>query len=374
MGYYICIFLLLLFSVYTGKGNYTKQNNWFWYIILPLFLCTGYLVGSDWRGYELDYYSVSFNEIFGGLREEPAYYVIGWFFRKIGFGFWEYAILVKLIGYYVFLYIFKQVSLNNVFGLIYWFPNFALFLWIDHPARNFVAVIIFSWALLYIRKIGFLKYLLLCIIGATFHFTCLALVPLYFIRNYQPRKYLVLLVCLVLFFMSTKFIAPYLESFLTPLNLYNRLESYVTEDNTNAASIGRFLLILTILALGSLNIERMRKKYANADFVLVMAYAYAFYFSMTNIQDMFFRLQYYMIVPFCVLIGYVSCSLSKILRIGFKVVIISFSLFFLVNLTTRSYAYIPYSSYLEYIFKDKPSYNERDNYNYKYSPYRYKTE
>lgn len=332
------------------------------------------MVGSDWRGYELDYYSVSLHEIFDGLRGEPAYYVLGLVFRTLGLGYWEYAILVKLLGYYIFLYVFRQTSNNNVWGLIYWLPNFALFLWIDHPARNFAAIIVFSLALYKIKEIGFLKYLLLCVLGATFHVTCLALIPLYFIRNLRPRKYLILFLCVVLFFLTTRFLSPYLESFLTPLNLYNRLESYVTDDSANAASIGRLMLILSILALGSFNIERMRKRYANADFVLLMAYAYAFYFSMTNIHEMFFRLQYYMIVPFCVLIGYVSCSLSKILRIGFKVVIISFSLFFLVNLTTRSYAYIPYSSYLEYIFKDKPSYNERDNYNYKYSPYRYKTE
>ena len=56
------------------------------------------------------------------------------------------------------------------------------------------------------------------------------------------------------------------------------------------------------------------------------------------------------------------------LKAYFKVVILTMFLFYqcliIYKEIYRTYKYIPYSSYIEYIFQDKPSYEFRSRYNY----------
>ena len=52
-----------------------------------------------------------------------------------------------------------------------------------------------------------------------------------------------------------------------------------------------------------------------------------------------------------------------------NIVAFVFLLLFMLG-TVTNYIYVPYSNYLEYIFKDKPSYGERVNYNKTHTPYK----
>jgi hypothetical protein len=128
MIYYITIYIILLLPLYFDKGQLKKRNIVIYYIILPLFLCFGYMIGSDWRSYELFYENInSINDI-TLLGREPGYFILGYFLKLIGFDFWAFSITIKLIGYYIFLEFYKKHSEKNVYGILFFFVYFALFL------------------------------------------------------------------------------------------------------------------------------------------------------------------------------------------------------------------------------------------------------
>lgn len=369
MIWYYLVLLLILFSLYIGKGKICKKNRIVFYVIVPIFICFGYMIGADWRMYELEFYDVSLRL----QTKEPSYYIVAQLFHKIGVGFWEFSILYKLIGYYVFLKLYIRYSTNNIWGLIYWFPNYALFLWMDHPARNFMAIIVYSCALLYIENKKPWKYLLLTIVASSFHATCLIMIPIYFIVRYTPnKKYGVWLIGSVAAYAFASLMRMYMEPFLDILNFGARMEGYLVRDDSDVKmSIVRFAIFFFILLVATLNIEKIRQKEKYADFILKLSFIYVYLFCIGNIHVIFFRFQYFLMIPICVLISYIcEYNYKRIVKIGIQLFILLFSFVYMQNLLTRNSHYIPYSNYIEYIFTDKPSYIERSNYNPTHSPYR----
>lgn len=372
LWYFVFLFGIVL-SIIIGKGFLNKNNLFFYYYILPLFICFGYMIGSDWRMYEVEYYDVTERL----EMKEPGYYIIAQFFKSLGWGFWEFTIAYKLVGYYVFLYIFKSLSNKTSWGLLYWFPNYALFLWMDHPARNFVAVIIFSYALLSIRKGTVKKYLLLYVLACFVHSTCIIMLPIYFVVRKTPDgRYGYWLTATVAIFFLVEFIQNYLAPMLEAINLMQRMQGYLQlEEYSKKMSIIRFLIFIAILYLGSVKIDDIRKKTIHADFILKLSFLYVFFFSIGNVNYIFFRFQYFLMIPICVQISYLCMYVeSTRIRMAFRMIVVLIAFIYTQNLITRDTHYIPYSNYLEYVFKDKPSYNQRFDYNPINSPYRDKEE
>ena len=369
MLWYFLFLLALVFCLFIGKGYFRKNTTLFFYIILPSFICFGYMIGSDWRMYETEFYDVSQRL----ETKEPSYYLLAQSFKAIGFGFWEFSILYKLIGYYVFLNIYRRYSCNNIWGLVYWFPNYALFLWMDHPARNFIAIIIFSCALVYVEKGEFKKFLILYLLASSFHATCLVMLSVYFVVRMTPnKKYNIWLIVIVVMFFVAEFLKIYLAPLLEVLNMEERMKSYMLEEDTTAKmSITRFGIFFVLLMLASIYIDVLRKKVRYADFILKLSFMYVVFFCIGNIHNIFFRFQYFLMIPICVLVSYLCLYLPRfIIRQGLRAFIIVLAFVYMQNLITRDSQYIPYSNYLQYTFEEKPSYNYRYQYNLKNSPYK----
>ena len=99
---------------------------------------------------------------------------------------------------------------------------------------------------------------------------------------------------------------------------------------------------------------------------------YAFYISMYFIP-MMNRLTLYGFMPFiCTL----SIGINTLKGKNKKVAIIAVSLFVvflgnaMLNNITKDYRFVPYSSYIQYFGREKPSYYERSIYNHVHSPYK----
>ena len=82
--YFIPILVILLFSVSITKSEKKKRNL---IIALMLFLCFGYMTGSDWRSYEQCYHD-------GFLLRltEPGYMWLSNRCSEIGIPFWLFHI------------------------------------------------------------------------------------------------------------------------------------------------------------------------------------------------------------------------------------------------------------------------------------------
>lgn len=112
MGYFIYIFIfsLLFIPQIFDQGKFRNRNLIIYFFILPLFICGGYMVGSDWRAYEIIYNETNSIEDVFLFYKELGYILLGYLFKIIGFSFWQYAILIKFIGYYIFLYFYRKYA------------------------------------------------------------------------------------------------------------------------------------------------------------------------------------------------------------------------------------------------------------------------
>ena len=198
------------------------------------------------------------------------------------------------------------------------------------------------------------------------------MLPIYYIVRYtSDRKYFVWLAVIAIFFFIAEFLKAYLAPVLDVMNMTERMQGYMQEEDTaSKMSIIRFLIFFVFLLLASFNIDTIRIKVKYADFVLKLSFIYVFFFCIGNIHNIFFRFQFFLMIPVCVLISYL-CFYIRIrsIRYAFKIFVILFSFVYMQNLITRDSHYIPYSNYLEYMFTDKPTYNQRSNYNPTHSPY-----
>ena len=61
--YFFFFFLILFFSLNKKVGR-TKSLDIILLVILCIFLCMGYMTGSDWRQYEPQYNSLTLTEFF----------------------------------------------------------------------------------------------------------------------------------------------------------------------------------------------------------------------------------------------------------------------------------------------------------------------
>ena len=114
MFIYYALLLLGLVPLLRGHVTFTWYNKAYWYVLVPIILCFGYLTGSDWRNYELEWNLINVDNYnpFEDGYEEPGYWFLCYYAKKIGLGFWELNILIKLIGYYAFLRIYRFFDNN----------------------------------------------------------------------------------------------------------------------------------------------------------------------------------------------------------------------------------------------------------------------
>lgn len=370
MYYYIVVFLLLLIPIVFQKSQFKNSNNLIYYFILPLFICFGYMTGSDWRAYEIGFDEIlNFKDVFD-YSKEIGYSLLGYIFKIIGLSFWQYAITVKLIGYYIFLHIYKKYSNGNLFGLLFFYVNFALFLWIDHPARNFCAIVIYLFSFKYIYEKSLPKYLLVCLLASFFHLSALFLMPIYiFNKKYNKKIYLVLVVISIVIFAVSHTFLPYISSLFESMFFYNRFNAYLNDAYIGKSmNVFRFAFIVIIIILAIINQNKI-EKFKYGTLILNLSIVYLLFFSIGNINVILFRFNFYYVVPFTLLLTYLFMTMQTAIKMLFKYTIILISFYYMLDLITKDYRYVPYTNYIYYAFYEKPSYSYRSNYNFNNSPY-----
>lgn len=373
MFYYFLIFIILIIPIFVDNGKYNKRNSLIYYIVLPLFICFGYMVGSDWRGYELQFNNL--NSIADSFEtyNETGYYLLGYLFKYLGLSFWEYSILIKVIGYFIFLNFYRKYS-NHIYGIVFFFVYVSIVLWIDHPARNFCAVIIYLFSIKYLHQRQLFKYIIICILASLFHLSALFLIPIFFLyRNYSNKQ----LVLIAITAISLIFLERYLFSFITEylmqsFTIHNRLNPYLEDGHSMTLSsslIGLFLHII-IISLVIYNRQIIETTYKYGYLFIFLSVIYFIFLVIGVVFPIFFRFNLYYVIPYSVMIGYLISVQNKKMKfpyVGGLILIFGIILF---RSITSSYKYIPYSHYFEYVLKEKPSFYYRSFYNLENSPYK----
>ena len=180
MVVYLVPILLCLLSAISRELSDNRRWTIMMGVILCLFLCFGYMTGTDWKTYEYWYDHLDFNRFYYGYVSEPGYYIYMMIMNKLGIPFWPFLLFTKCL---LFILVFKSLydySKESIWlSLMYYLPWFGLYFFIDNPLRNCIAVGVFMLSTKYILEHKFWKFFWMTLLAASFHVTALFLLFLY---------------------------------------------------------------------------------------------------------------------------------------------------------------------------------------------------
>jgi hypothetical protein len=326
------------------------------------------MCGTDWRNYEL-YYTQGHIYV-----QEIGYWIYMQLFHVLGISFWPFFIVTKIITLVIFIFtIEKYSSPKMIFFVWTFFLAFAgFYLWIDNPMRNLIAMSIFLLAMPSLEKRRWIQFSLWAVLACSFHASAIVMFLFYWVANIQFKYFHIIFLYLLIniLFINREIIyaAGELISILVP-EMLDKVNFYRLTYNepVNLFSLGfilhnGFFLLMLLMKNKFYELPNGRMLF-NFSFLFILFYRIVLTFS---IMDRFV----YMACVFYI-IGIFGCFYLyyKIYRQLLTAGVLLASLLIAHKNLTQDCRYIPYTNYLAYIFKQKPSYEDRDLYNEKHSSY-----
>lgn len=342
---------------------------------LAVFLCFGYMCGSDWRSYELMYEEFDVYHPFSTCTVEPGYYIYMYPFKLLNISFWNFFIFTKIIVFYIiFSLIIKYTEEYLYFVIMFFVAWYGFYLFIDNPMRNLIAVAISILAIQPLIERKFLKYFLIILIAMSFHISAIIMIPIYFYftKRVSNKTYIIVFIAVYILFATPDIFWGIMSKLFgwTPY-IHRKIGSYNTEFEQ-----GRFYSLgLLVEVLFFILIMFYRKKIEmlkNGVLMFNAAILYLLFYRLALTIEIFGRMLYY----FCIFYTIIIVYLITIFEFKSRTIYIVYLLLLSMISTTRIFSdfrYIPYTNYIPYFIKGEyPSFEERTNYNYIHSPYKEK--
>ena len=240
---YISAFVFSFLSQFSTQLRVNKQWKFLFLFLLGVFLCSGYMTGTDWRSYEPMYEKIDFSNLFFDYYAEPGYYIYMLLFKMFGIGFWPFFIFTKVICYVIFIKKLIYYSGKYFYlSLTFFIPWFGIYLFIDNPMRNLLAITVFICSIKYILEREKGKYFFMIFLAASFHVSSLIFLLFYFIGNSRVRTnvYIIYFVLFNLVFANREPLIKVIDLLFgnIPYIAY-KINAYVVEHNE--AAEGRLL-------------------------------------------------------------------------------------------------------------------------------------
>ncbi len=345
-------------------------------LITALFLCCGYMTGTDWRLYEESYQWMSPDTFFSTiLFWEPGFTVYTSVFHFLGIDFWHYLIFTKLLTFYIFIWALNKYCKKSFFflALTFFISLYGFFFWIDNPLRNLMAYALFLLSLPALLERKMWKYMGTIAIATMFHYSAVVLIPLYWLlaSRVKTGTIVVTYILFSIVFLKAEVIFLLIDLLFGwfPV-ISNKLMIYSDYVGDRAGKLFSFGFILhnvffILILLSRKRIENL--KYGTLLFNSAILYVFLFRVGLTF--SVFMRFAMFLALLYSIAVIYVLCNLErKSKKLYTLYLFIAVLLVAWISLRKDS-RYIPYSSYLSYLFQDKPDYNSRYYYNDEHSPY-----
>jgi len=334
------------------------------------------MCGSDWRNYETIYNSYP-NDFWWQFKYmEPSFVLTMALGNIIGLNFWSFFIILKLItSIIIYRFIQRYCSEEYFFFAIAFFTVLlGYFMFIDNPMRNVIAVAIFLYAIPCIEKNNFKKYLLITLLAATFHFSAIVLIPLYFIlkKNYSNKSLVIIFIITNLIFIDRELllnIAEKLFSFIPIINqrirLYSEANHYLGK-----GKIFSFMLFFHTLMFFLLLISRKKfDSYKHGVLIFNMSILFPIVFRIGLTILALSRYQMYFVIYYAIAILIVADKFTLLSKYIYYILVFSLCLSIGYKNVTSNTKYIPYTNYFMWFYKDL-TFQQRSNYNPINSPYK----
>lgn len=222
-------FLFLVGAIDVFSKNERKKHILFVFsiVLLIAFLGLRGFIGWDWWAYY-----PSYNNLPGGFTYEIGYELWTNFFHKIGLSYHHFIFINTVFDILVIAYIFKKYSKYPLFSLFLFLSIQGLSFEVD-LLRNAKSILLFIISIQFIKSRQIIPYMILNIIGATFHISSILYLPMYFILNRSYSKKIILPIIIlgnIYYLTDTKLIIHILEyiSKLVPQGIGSRVTSYLS--------------------------------------------------------------------------------------------------------------------------------------------------
>ena len=222
-------FLLLGGAVDVFGKNERKKHMLFVFSIILLigFLGLRGFIGWDWWAYY-----PSYNNLPGGFNYEIGYEIWSNIFYKIGLSYHHFTFINTVADILILAYVLKKYSKYPIFSMFLFLAVQGLSFEVD-LLRNAKAVLLFIISIQFIKERKIIPFLILNILGMTFHMSSVIYLPMYFIlnRNYN-RKIILPLIILgnIYYLFDTKLFIHILEymSSILPAAVGGKITSYLS--------------------------------------------------------------------------------------------------------------------------------------------------
>ena len=353
--YFLIPLYLSILSLINPKNKTIKNIS---FIVTAIFLCTTYFNGSDWRNYEILYNEVSFNNI-EKIYGETGYHIYTLLFKSIGFDFWSFFIITKILVFYIF-YLNMKKAKNPYLCLNIFYFQMGLFLLIDCPFRNLIAIAIILIAINFLVKNKKIKFIVLTLVAFSFHKSAIFFIFLIFYKNlYKLSKKQLWFGVIILFLVFSN--VDLINKILILLPTFkDRIAGYIGSKYGKGefftfGNLEKLFFITLIL----LNKDKIKKNLYIFSGLYILLYRIAVSFNILG------RIAFYLQLFYILGIVNTINNQKKIFQKGIIVVLFIYECLVIYKGTAFNYKYVPYTSYLNYIFKEKPDYEYRNEYNYK---------
>lgn len=365
----------IIYGVVIGVDqNRSKRKQNLYFLWLYIFLCFGYMTGSDWRAYEIDYTE--------GLNSwqyitEPLSWVVISYAPKFISDFWLFLGISKCCYLASTIYVYKRITAFPVASIACAVEMFLIFMLVDNPLRYMFSLIPVNIAIVkgyqFIqgenrKKKNIIEIFALILIGALFHNSCLVfflLFPLlYIFRDISKYNRSFIFVAFIILFIVTS--SPELinsvKNFITSIfasSIDGRTyEGYDAQSAVSAFSFGNVLKILFLL-LVLVTRNKVISSFDNGKIVYSYSVLYFFIDRMTVMIESGYRLVIPLMIFYSIYVGYLLCIKSKIgyFIITYLVLQISLSIW-------SGFIYAPYSNSIPYILMGHKQYYERYYHNF----------
>lgn len=367
----IISFVLYLATFLVGFALDRKRSNVkgkkLYIIWLYVFLCFGYMTGSDWRSYEQDYYS-------GGVLAtgdtEFGFYFIFDLASKLNIDFWLFSGFLKCLFLFSVIRLLKLVTPYFTSCLSICMVDSLLFMLVDYPMRFTAACTFLLLAVPFLFQRKVLPFVLVSSVGIIFHNTIVITILFFLICYFCPdkilniNKYLLCIIFIVFAFAASNVsrvesIQIYVTALISETGVRDFSKSYLTEDNSSFFTIGSFINIgLTCFVF----LIKNYFKEVNEVWKTVCKFAIvsSFFSRILQIVPTGFRLTIPLyLFSTVIIVSYLyknGCRL-KYAFIVLYVMMLSEHLYY-------AYTYIPYSNSIPYIItQDHIPYSERSQHN-----------
>lgn len=364
-----CVFLFLI-------TESRKKTIPIFLCLLGVFLCFGYTTGTDWREYEkLFEVCTDEDKAYLFLFYEPGFVFYLKLFKILGFSFFPFLILTKVIVYIIVMRSLRYYCPKNTFylSLLFYTAWYAFFLFIDNPLRNFIAMGIFFSSLKYLRERKLIPYLLMTLLAVSFHVSAIIMLVFYYFANktYKSWKIVLFYILANILLLSKNVIFSVVSFLFSSVPIVGvKIEGYAT-DNVNGEgkllSLG--LIIHVILFVLIIVCRKKIESQENGKLIFMFSVLSAVLFRLGLTITVFSRFQIYLTIFYAASVGIIYYAFDSRSRYMYCLFVSLISVVPCISYLVKDSRYIPYTNYM-FFLNSKMSFEERENYNNKESPFK----